>query len=177
MIAARKTYLAMVLLAALAGACATVNVNFPASEVAQSADLLVADAFATRNMVATRGPGQTLRIDSVPNPAVKSTMEAILGRQASLKPLYDEGCVGIGSDGYLSLRPGAESCAKQADLTKALVGDDNADRKALYEALAADLKVRKADVPRIGTIYAKAWRDNARPGWWVQAEDGSWSKK
>jgi len=174
--AACKTFLALVCLAALA-ACATVNVNFPASEIAQSADLLVADAFATRNMVATRGPGRTLRIDSVPNPAVKAAMESILDRQGSLKPFYDLGCVGIGSDGYLALRSGDGPCAAQADLARGLVADDNADRKALYEALAKELKVKRADLPKVGAIYAKAWRDNARPGWWVQAEDGGWSRR
>lgn len=158
-------------------ACATVQVNFPASEVAQSAELLVADAFSSRSMVATRATGAPRRVDSVTNPDVKAAMESILDRQGSLKPFYDAGGVGIGNDGYLAVRPEGSLSAAQAEDARKLVSEDNADRARLYAALAKDLKIKGADLPKVGEIYAQAWRDNALKNWWVQAKDGSWSRK
>ncbi len=158
-------------------ACATVQVNFPASEVAQSAELLVADAFSSQNMVATRSAGTPRRVDSVPNPAVRAAMETILDRQAGLKPFYDAGAVGIGNDGYLSQRATEGLSPAQTNEAGKLVADDNADRRALYAAVGKDLKIKPADLPKIGEIYAQTWRDSALKGWWVQAKDGSWSKK
>lgn len=168
---------AMLLALAALAACATVQVNFPASEVAQSAELLVADAFSTRNMVATRAAGTPRRVDSVSNPAVRAAMESILDRQASIKPFYDSGAVGIASDGYLALRPAEGLSAAQAQEAKRLVDEDNADRRKLYAAQARELKIKDADMPKVGEIYAQNWRDKALAGWWVQGKDGGWAKK
>jgi uncharacterized protein YdbL (DUF1318 family) len=174
----RLSRVAAVLLALAAlAACATVQVNFPASEVAQSAELLVADAFSTRNMVATRAAGTARHVDNVANPAVRAAMESILDRQASLKPFYDSGAVGIGNDGYLAIRAAEGSSAAQAGEAKRLVDEDNADRRKLYAAQAKDLKIKDADLPKVGEIYAQTWRDKALQGWWVQGKDGGWAKK
>jgi uncharacterized protein YdbL (DUF1318 family) len=97
--------------------------------------------------------------------AVKARMAQRLGSVDSLKEKH---VVGENNRGFLEAR-GALSADEQK-----IVSDENADRGAVYAALAAQYHITSEQVGRrraekIATASAK--------GVWVQAQDGSWSQK
>jgi uncharacterized protein YdbL (DUF1318 family) len=37
--------------------------------------------------------------------------------------------------------------------------------------------ISKENVPKIKSIFARSWVDQARSGWWIQDSQGNWRKK
>ena len=60
---------------------------------------------------------------------------------------------------------------------KGLLKAENRDREALYSEIAKANKFSPDKVEDIKRLFAKSWIKNARSGWWVQNEDGSWRTK
>ncbi|MBK1829993.1 YdbL family protein [Verrucomicrobiaceae bacterium R5-34] len=95
---------------------------------------------------------------------LKSRMAQRLGKIVALK---QKGTVGENNLGYLSPRgslSGGES---------ALVKAENADRRAVYQLIAAKTK---STASAVGKARAKRIRSSAPSGTWVQMADGSWKK-
>lgn len=78
------------------------------------------------------------------------------------------GTVGERYDGLAVSRPGAS-----ADV-KALVAKTNAERRKVYDKRA---KAEGVAATEVGKVYAIEIIRNAPRGTWIQAENGSWSKK
>jgi uncharacterized protein YdbL (DUF1318 family) len=95
--------------------------------------------------------------------AVKARMEQRLDRVVALK---DKGVAGETNRGYLEAR-GAASADDQR-----VIAEENADRKAVYEAIAAKTN---ADAESVGRKRAQGMA--AKPGWWVQEPGGEWRKR
>lgn len=159
--------------------CAAVHVSFPSGEVGKAADLLVADAFAGIKAKGLRGgPGATqaaMTLSATPTMSAETIrlMESILYRFDSLKPGFDAGRLGLGADGLIVLR----DPAKAGPDLQGLAVRDNADRRALYKAVAADLKIPETEIPKIAQIYADSWRTKAASGWWFADGAGNWTQK
>ncbi|HEY4375270.1 MAG TPA: DUF1318 domain-containing protein [Burkholderiales bacterium] len=108
------------------------------------------------------------------DPAVKR----MRARWPELKPYLEEGTVGIGSRGLLSLREAREAAAPAL---KELLHHENTDRTALYVASRRD--VGHGDdylnnwTPTTEQIFAEAWVAQAPEGWWVQDTRGGWQRK
>jgi uncharacterized protein YdbL (DUF1318 family) len=90
-----------------------------------------------------------------------------------------QGCLGESLEAKLVARP----CEATKDATVAarqakLLVEENEDRAAVIDwAIAADAALTPADRPEVVRVYRRLLLEAARPGDWVQAEDGSWNRK
>lgn len=99
------------------------------------------------------------------DPALKARMAQ---RQGSVDALKDAGKVGENNRGLLEPRG-----ALSADESKT-VSDENADRTAVYAAIAAQAGT-SAD--QVGRARAQKIAEVSKAGIWLQGADGSWKKK
>lgn len=185
------------LAAFLVSACVTVNIYFPAAAVERAADQIVKETWG--------GPGEQEKPKSEPqsknlfspilsvvfvddayaqeadinisNPAIRALKESIRVRSDAIKPYMDRGNIGIAQDGLLAIRTTEGLSLKERAETKQLVDAENRDREALYAEIAKANNIATESIPRIKMIFAKSWMDQARPGWWIQDNQGNWKKK
>jgi len=191
----RKIFFTLML---FVSACVTVNIYFPAAAVERAADQIVKETWG--------GPGQPAKKEepqsrisgveavaamfhfvreahaqeadiNVSNPAIRALKDSIKNRSNSIKPFMDRGNIGIRSDGLLTVRTTDGLNLKERAEVQQLVDAENRDREALYSEIAKANDIAKESVPRIKTIFAKSWREQAQAGWWVQDEQGNWQKK
>jgi uncharacterized protein len=186
-------------LAFFISACVTVNIYFPAAAVERAADQIVKETWG--------GPGEPPKPAPVPqsrtlfsparfasvsflseasaqeadinvsNPAIRALKESIRVRSDAIKPYMDRGNIGIARDGLLALRTADGLNLKERAEAQQLVEAENRDREALYSEIAKANNIAKESIPKIKSIFAKSWIDQARPGWWTQDAQGSWRKK
>ena len=179
-------------------ACVTVNIYFPAAAVERAADQIVKETWG--------GPGDAPKIPPKPqsnlrrppvslslgftrtayaqepdinvsNPAIRALRDSIKQRSDAIKPFMDRGNVGIGQDGLLVVRNSdGLSLKERAEITQ-LVDAENRDREALYAEIAKANNIARESVPKIKSIFAKSWIDQARSGWWIQDSQGTWRRK
>lgn len=99
-------------------------------------------------------------------------MQAIKARMLERKPtidaLKDQGIVGEGIDGYLHFRQQAVGGAASA------VSAENEDRRTVNAMIA---RKEGAPIDKVSRKAAQTIIANARPGHWVQKEDGTWYRK
>jgi uncharacterized protein YdbL (DUF1318 family) len=186
------------LLIFLASACVTVNIYFPAAAVERAADQIVKETWG--------GPAEPVKKEqpqsgitrlrraaalfhfvdeahaqeadiNVSNPAIRALKDSIKNRSNSIKPFMDRGNVGITRDGLLTVRTSEGLNLKERAEVQQLVGAENRDREALYLEIAKANDIAKESVPKIKTIFAKSWIEQAQPGWWIQDAQGNWRKK
>jgi len=188
---------AAVLIAFLANACVTVNIYFPAAAVERAADEIVKETWGGRTESAPREQPRSLLpaawkivsvnfIDevfaqeadiNVSNPAIRALKDSIKNRSNSIKPFMDRGNVGIAKDGLLTVRTIEGLDLKERALVQQLVDAENRDRESLYLEIAKANNFPKESVPKIKSIFAKSWAEQAQSGWWIQDEQGNWKKK
>jgi len=113
----------------------------------------------------------------VSTPAIRALKRSIQQRAGSIKPYLDKGNVGISNDGLLVSRSSKGLNLKARANLKGLLKAENRDREALYSEIAKANKFSPDKVEDIKRLFAKSWIKNARAGWWVQKEDGSWRRK
>jgi uncharacterized protein YdbL (DUF1318 family) len=114
---------------------------------------------------------------NVSNPAIRALKESIRVRSDAIKPYMDRGNIGIARDGMLALRSTDGLSLKERADTQQLVSAENRDREALYAEIAKANNIATESIPRIKAIFAQSWIDQARPGWWIQDNQGNWKKK
>jgi uncharacterized protein YdbL (DUF1318 family) len=180
-------------------ACVTVNIYFPAAAVERAADQIVKETWGgpadpsqapikpqSRNSLSpTRVVSLSLVSDAyaqeadinVSNPAIRALKDSIKQRSNAIKPYMDRGNIGIRQDGLLTIRNTEGVNLKQRAETQQLVEAENRDREALYAEIAKANGIPKENIPKIKTIFAKSWTEQAQPGWWIQDSQGSWKRK
>jgi uncharacterized protein YdbL (DUF1318 family) len=90
-------------------------------------------------------------------------------RLPQVAPFKTQKVIGEDCAGFLALvKPDAAAAARQ------LVAAENADRKAVYAALAAKAG---SDPVRVGQQRAKELAERSAPGLMLQREDGTWYEK
>ena len=97
--------------------------------------------------------------------AVKARMEQ---RIAPLNTLKDRGAAGENNQGFLEPRGNASPADQR------LIGEENADRRTVYAAIAAQTG---ATPDAVGRHRAQQIASIARPGHWIQDPSGAWRKK
>jgi uncharacterized protein len=112
----------------------------------------------------------------VSNPAIRALKDSIKQRSEAIKPYMDRGNVGIAQDGLLTIRNTDGLSLKERADVKQLVDAENRDRESLYAEIAKANNIAQESIPKIKSIFAKSWIDQARPGWWVQ-DQGGWRQK
>jgi uncharacterized protein YdbL (DUF1318 family) len=114
---------------------------------------------------------------NVSNPAIRALKGSIKSRSNSIKPFMDRGNAGITRDGLLTVRTTEGLNLKERAEVQQLIGAENRDREALYLEIAKANDIAKESVPKIKTIFAKSWIEQAQSGWWIQDTQGNWKKK
>ena len=99
------------------------------------------------------------------DPALKARIEQRLGAVDAMK---DRGVAGENNRGFLEARPGAAAGDQK------LIGEENADRRAVYAAIAGSTK---ASPDSVGRQRAQQIASIARAGHWIQDPSGAWRKK
>lgn len=98
---------------------------------------------------------------------VKKQMADRLGQINKLKEAL---IIGEDNQGYLAVRTADKISAED----KKVVNAENADRKYVYETLAAKTGTT---VEKVQTRRAAAIADKSKAGLWLQKPDGTWYKK
>lgn len=94
--------------------------------------------------------------------------ERFQARDAAVSRLKAEGAVGETSLGYLEVPKEADAAARK------LMGEENADRRGLYQLIA------EKEGATAATVADRAARRNfarARSGEWLKYPDGQWRQK
>jgi uncharacterized protein YdbL (DUF1318 family) len=180
-------------------ACVTVNIYFPAAAVERAADEIVKETWGgpgepantpaqpQSNNSKTSVPRLSLGLIgvahaqeadiNVSNPAIRALKDSIKQRSGAIKPYMDRGNVGIGQDGLLAIRSSDGLSLKERAEVKQLVDAENRDRESLYSEIAKANNISSDNIPKIKSIFAKSWIEQARPGWLIQDTQGNWRKK
>ena len=172
-------------------ACFTVNGYFPAAEIQNTADRIVDDIRANDKEAPAQKAGQTSRLDlmfgvktayadvsiDVSTPAVLGIKESIKKRFKNLKIYFDKGTIGENNNGLVEAIDTAALSVLERNVANNLIDEENKDRAALYSEIANANKPGPEVVSQIKKIFANRWREKAQSGWWVQDDNGSWSKK
>ncbi len=179
-------------------ACVTINIYFPAAAAEKAADTIIKDIQSIApapkpkaelndwqqtamqwldksiNLVISSAHAEeaNLTIDSAEIRQLRSTMEA---RFASLQGFYAAGYIGIQSNGLLTVRDATAVPLQERNAVNSLVAAENADRNALYQAIA-NANGHPDWVADIKATFAKRWVSNAKAGWWYQS-GGKWVQK
>lgn len=121
----------------------------------------------------------------VPQPPVPPGKEAAIRamqRSAFNKDDIDrlkaEGILGENLEGGLSILAQKNIPADRHAFVKNLVEEENADRAVLIERIVTTNEtLTPEDLPKVKRTFAALNRDRARPGDWIQLEDGRWIRK
>jgi uncharacterized protein YdbL (DUF1318 family) len=180
-------------------ACVTVNIYFPAAAVERAADQIVKETWGGAAEPAKNVPppqsrnwqpfSQMVSFDflsaahaqeadiNVSNPAIRALKDSIKQRSEAIRPYMDRGNVGIAQDGLLAIRSSDGLSLKERADIKQLVDAENSDRESLYAEIAKANNIARDSIPKIKSIFAKSWIDQARAGWWIQDGSGNWRRK
>ena len=58
-----------------------------------------------------------------------------------------------------------------------LIGEENRDRQAIIDTFMRQNHIAAADAGRVKASFAKAYRERAHGGQWIQTDRGEWTKK
>src|SRR4051812_46802641 len=92
----------------------------------------------------------------------------IAQRLDSVNAMKDRGAAGENNRGYLEARGGAQGADQQ------LISSENADRRTVYEALAAQTG---SNADTVGRARAQQLAGLAKSGHWIQDAGGAWKQK
>jgi len=180
-------------------ACVTINVYFPAAAAEKAADRIIEDVWGQQPGAPAPAP------DAVPAPSSSLGVQLLVGllefvippaaaqepnidvsspeithlkaqmenRFGDLKPFLDSGGIGLTNDGLLAVR---EVPLAQRTAARNLVGNENADRTALYREIATANKQPQWEKD-IRAVFAQRWIAKAAPGWWYQDANGAWKQR
>lgn len=181
--------------------CVTINVYFPAAAVEKAADKIVDEVWGGEDKKPDKKKedgkegllrgrivlaGLTIGLPeavaqeadiNVTTPGIRAIKGSIQQRAASIKPYLDSGNVGITGDGLLKIRSTAGLNLKDKARLSRLIKSENRDREALYKEIAKANNIGADKIPAIKKLFAKSWIKNAKKGWWIQGDGGSWSQK
>jgi uncharacterized protein YdbL (DUF1318 family) len=198
MIRPMKRILSAFSLLALAAACVTVNIYFPAAEVKRDAERIVNDVYGELEegekeqrkqpgseqesslieyLAGLLGPAEARAQDvtATSNAAIRGLKRNISQNLQQLAPYLNQGNVGIDKNGYLVLRDTGGMAVSDVGKVKKLIARDKNLRDQLYAEVA---RARNTDqVDKVRAIFADMWRSQAKPGWYVQQDNGSWTRK
>ena len=124
-----------------------------------------------------------LAVEVASMPEVTRAYGEMSQRLPRLTALFDSGAVGLTNQGLVTIR----DKTKVMPQDEALVSAENVSRKAVVSAMAkAIFKVTKQEdtkaalgqvMSKAAATFAEAKREAAKPGWWVQGQNGRWLQK
>ena len=181
-------------------ACVTINVYFPAAAAEKAADRIIDDVWGQQPGApaaapdAAPSPSSSLQLQrllvglldlvippaaaqepniDVSSPEITHLKSQMENRFGELKPFLDSGGIGLTNDGLLAVR---EVPLAQRTVARNLIGNENADRTALYREIATANKQPQWEKD-IRAVFAQRWIAKAATGWWYQDANGAWKQK
>jgi hypothetical protein len=169
-----------VVMAAMLGACVTINIYFPAEKVESVAGDIVNDIRgqepSQKDNQSKNHKGLSIQIrfalgtasvwagdvTTVSNPTIRALKEKMKARFQGLKAYYQKGALNEGGNGYLSVADTSRLNLKEKRDLNGLVDAENRDRKTLYTEVARALKIDSGQIDRIAEIFAKEWQKPVR---------------
>jgi uncharacterized protein len=112
---------------------------------------------------------------SIDSPEIRQLTASMERRFSSLQSFYAAGAIGIKADGLLAVRDAASVSLKDRNQVNKLIAAENADRQALYQAIA-NANGHPEWAAQIKSTFATRWISNAQAGWWYQSA-GTWKQK
>jgi uncharacterized protein len=112
---------------------------------------------------------------SIDSPEIRQLTASMEKRFPALRSFYASGAIGIRADGLLAARDLASVALKDRNQVNKLVAAENADRQALYQAIA-NANGHPEWVSQIKSTFSTRWITNAQSGWWYQSS-GGWKQK
>lgn len=116
-------------------------------------------------------------------PEVLKAYDEMSARLPRLTQLFSTGAVGLTNQGLVTVREKSKVNAQD----QTMVDAENRSRKVVVSSMAkAILKLNKQKessaalnqvLPKAAATFADSRRDVAKPGWWVQLENGRWVQK
>ena len=106
-------------------------------------------------------------------PEVMASIESRRARLPQIQEWKGKGCLGENAQGLVEARPG-QGCGPPVG---ALIDAENRDRMTLYRTLLQQNSMPASELARIQAGFAKARRDRAQSGEWIQSETGQWTRK
>lgn len=186
-------------------ACVTINIYFPAAAAEKVADEIIKDIQNNapqqplqKPQVAPKSEANELKTSlyqlteqiinllitpaqaeeanlSIDSPEIRQLTATMEQRFAALQGFYGSGAIGIQADGLLTVRDAANTPLKDRNQINKLVAAENADRQALYQAIA-NANGHPEWATQIKSTFAARWISNAQSGWWYQSA-GAWKQK
>jgi uncharacterized protein YdbL (DUF1318 family) len=186
----RTLVLAVTLLVASGCVPVTVNVYFPQEKIDSAAgsieDLVRVDKggkpapppppkkddkqgwFLTPARAEAQVPDLKIR-----TPEVMASIESRRTRFPQIQQWKGRGCIGENAQGLVEARPG-QGCGPEVG---ALISAENRDRMTLYQTLREQNNMPPGELPKIQAGFARANRERAQSGEWIQSESGQWTRK
>lgn len=130
-------------------------------------------AFAPREAAAQTTSVQVAQEPRVDSPEIQKAVASRSARLGALREGKARGCIGETNQGLVEARPG-QGCGGEVS---GLIGAENADRQVIISAFMRQNNIPASDTGRVRAAFAKANRDHAQPGEWVQQDNGQWVKK
>jgi uncharacterized protein YdbL (DUF1318 family) len=178
--------------------CVTINVYFPEAAAQKAADQFIGNVLDDSGVARPAekapekvkpqggGPSASLldlvipRAMAADNPDIQirtPETDAIRERMKNrfggpLKGLFDNGAVGFTADGLVAVHDANALPLAQ----RSLVDQENADRNALYKAVAAANGHPEWE-PQIRKTFADGWVQRAPSGWYYRDASGAWKRK
>ena len=185
-------------------ACVTINIYFPAAAAEKVADEIIKDIQGNARQKPEQkldepkselsdfkislykaldqaisfaiSSAQAAEADlSIDSPDIRKLTAAMEKRFSSLQSFYAAGAIGIKADGLLAVKDAASVSLKDRNQVNKLVASENADRQALYQAIA-NANGHPEWATQIKSTFAARWISNAQSGWWYQSS-GAWKQK
>ena len=181
--------------------CLTINIYFPEAAVKKAADEIVdeirksdkedkekkdigsqeikkrEEVFALKSSFSFVPSVYAQQEMEVSSPKIRALKQSLKNRFPKLRPFFDRGNLGEANDGFIRVRNESGLNLKEKAMLRNLVKDENNDRRNLYAGVAKALNVDSSHISRVQKTFAKSWIRSARPGWWIQKENGEWIKK
>lgn len=133
-------------------------------------------------LYATVGPAEaaaesrTVVVAQEPRVDTPEIRQAVASRSARLGEIQQwkaRGCIGENNHGLVEARPG-QGCGGEVER---LVGAENTDRQLIMDTFMQQNNIPGSDARRVRAAFAKANRDKAQPGEWIQQPNGQWARK
>lgn len=106
-------------------------------------------------------------------PEVMASIESRRARFPQIQQWKGKGCIGENTQGLVEPRPG-QGCGPEVG---ALIDAENRDRMTLYRTLLEQNSMPASELAKIQAGFAKANRERAQSGEWIQSETGQWTRK
>lgn len=171
-------------------ACVTINIYFPEAAVQKTAEEIVDEVRKSEEEGKKKQEKDIVQSsfsfipaayaqeeERVSTPKIRALKQALKEKEPLLQPLFEKGNIGEANDGFIQIRSEEDLSLKEKADVRRLTKEVNSDRENLYTEVARALNIEKSQILRIQKIFAKRWIENSRPGWWIQKDDGEWTRK